>query len=173
MYATLCQFLHVHAEDNRPASRHFTHFFAGASLESFDRLGIGTRVGDRRCGVVVRRCAANLLGHLKPEVSFGVLGINLENFLAALGMNEGSPNITGAGTSADPIKAFIDGTKMDENSAVALYINGVRKDGRTLTMFLMDCNLMYDDQELTAGRGTKTLIQFKVVPSMIRWIEID
>lgn len=120
-----------------------------------------------------RLTLTHLLQHIRPEINFSVLSFNLENLMASLGMNEGSPNIVGTGTAADPTRAWVDGSKIDENNASSWYVNGTRKDGRILNMILMDCNLMYTGKTQSTARGQRSMIQFQLVPSIIRWIEVD
>jgi hypothetical protein len=117
-----------------------------------------------------------LIANLKLEVGFSVLGYNLNNFLAALGMvdTDSAGNIAGAGTTGSPWRTMIDGTKIKEQNDLCWFIDGVQKDGSTLSLQLWGCELDFTGLSTALKRGDKGVIPFKLAPtSAIRFLEID
>lgn len=115
-----------------------------------------------------------LLGYGKITLEFSVLGYNLENILAALGMLDTSANILGAGTQADPTRAFIDGTKIREQNDLCWYVNGTRKDGRVLLLQAWGCELDYTAVEHALARGKATATPIRLTPThAVSFAEID
>ena len=117
---------------------------------------------------------AQLMGYAKITLDFSVLGFNLENILSALGMLDTSANILGTGTAADPTRAFIDGTKIREQNDLCWYVNGTRKDGRTLLMQAWGCELDYSAVEHSLARGKAAPIALRLSPThAVSFAEID
>lgn len=117
---------------------------------------------------------AQLMGYAKITVDFSVLGFNLENILSALGMLDTSANILGTGTSADPTRAFVDGTKIREQNDLCWYVNGTRKDGRTLLMQAWGCELDYSAVEHALARGKTSMVPIRLTPThAVSFAEID
>lgn len=115
-----------------------------------------------------------LLGYAKVQVDFSVLGFNLENVMAALGMLDTSANITGAGTVNDTTRAFVNGAAIKEQNDLSWYVNGTRKDGRTLIMQAWGCEVDYSKIQKALARGRAAMIPFSLVPTHgVRFIEID
>lgn len=120
-----------------------------------------------------RRLRAGWLpGYAKVQVDFSVLGFNFENVMTALGMLES--NIAGAGTSADTSRAFVNGAAIKEQNDLCWYVNGTRKDGRSLIMQAWGCEVDYTKIQKVLARGRAAMIPISLVPThAVRFIEID
>jgi hypothetical protein len=117
---------------------------------------------------------AQLMSYAKITVEFSVLGFNLENVMSALGMLDTNANILGAGSQADPNRAFIDGTKLKEQNDLCWYVNGTRKDGRVLLMQAWGCELDYTAVEQALARGKAAMIPIRLTPThAVSFAEID
>jgi hypothetical protein len=121
-----------------------------------------------------RLIIGRLLGNMKVEVNFAALGFTAENILASLGMLDTSANITGAGSSTDTTRAFINGALIKEQNNLCWYVDGTRKDGRSLSLHFYGCEIDYTKLRLALARGKKVPVPFCLYPTHgMRWIEID
>lgn len=117
---------------------------------------------------------AQLMGYAKITIDVSVLGFNLENILSALGMLDTAANILGAGTQADPTRAFVDGTKIREQNDLCWYVNGTRKDGRVLLMQAWGCEIDFTAVEHALARGKSAMVPIRLSPThAVSFAEID
>lgn len=117
---------------------------------------------------------ADLAGYTKVTVEFNVLGLNIENVLTALGMLDTNANIAGAGTQFDTERAFINGAAFRQQNDLCWYVNGTRKDGRTVIVQFWGCEVNPTALQLGLARGRQASIPISLAPThAMRLIEID
>lgn len=117
-----------------------------------------------------------LLGQLKVELSFGVLGYNLNNLLLAMGMRDAdsAENIAGSGTSAVPHRTFVTGEAFRELNLLSFYVRGTARSGRTIETILTGCEFNPAAVAQQWQRGSKVPIPFRLVPTTgVLFTEID
>lgn len=105
-----------------------------------------------------RMLFGQLTGFLDIAFSFGLLGYNVENIALALGMLE--TRVLGAGTVADPRTLTVDASQILEQTDIALQFLGARKDGASVRITAMACELDPSIQ-FTMARGSKLAIPVK------------
>lgn len=116
----------------------------------------------------------DLIGYVTIEISFAVLGWNLQNVATALGMLDTSANIAGTTVVADPERMFIDGTAIKQANDLGWYAEFVRKDGRTMQLFGMGCELDFTQFRQTLARGRAAPLPIQLYPTTgLRLAEID
>lgn len=113
----------------------------------------------------LRRTFANLIGTLRWNVEFSLLGFNLENFMTTLGMLDTSANILGAQTQADPLRTFVNGEKVREQNDRIWYVNFVLKDGSTCLLDLAGVEVDYGAMKKKLQRGQTTVVPVKLIPT--------
>lgn len=114
---------------------------------------------------ILRRRFASLLGSMRWQLEFGIIGKNLENLMTALGQLDTAANILGAQTSADPLRTFINGEKIREQNDLSWYIQGQLKDGHTVLVFAQGCEVDYSAVKTALNRGTTAVIPVRLIPT--------
>ena len=114
---------------------------------------------------ILRRTFANLVGSLRWSVEFSLLGFNLENFMVTLGMLDTSANILGAQTTADPLRAFVNGEKVREQNDRIWYVNFVLKDGTTCLLDIAGVEVDYSAMKKRLQRGQTSVVPVKLIPT--------
>lgn len=100
-----------------------------------------------------------LLGNVGMHASFGLLGYSLENFAFAFGMNEAT-RVLGSGTPTAPRTLTVDFAAIREQNDIMLQWLGVRKDGLTVRLTAMACELD-PSFSFTLARGQKVFLPIK------------
>jgi hypothetical protein len=102
-----------------------------------------------------------LAGYESINMSFGLLGYNVENLAFALGMNEAT-HIFGTGGATAPRTLTIDYARAREQNDIILQLLGARKDGVAVRLTAMACELD-PSTSLTLARGSKAPIPVKAL----------
>lgn len=103
-----------------------------------------------------------LTGHIGITASFGVLGMNAENWMAAMGSIDTSTNITGSGTPSAPYRGVIDATKAKEIFDIGLFFDGTRKDAGIVDVQLWGVEFNPTAVQSVMGRGAAAGISVSV-----------
>lgn len=106
-----------------------------------------------------RMLFGQLTGFLDIMASFGLLGYNVENIAFALGLSEAT-RVLGAGTAGDPRTLTVDMTNTLEVNDIALQFLGARKDGTSVRITAMACELD-PSLQFTMQRGSKLILPIK------------
>lgn len=105
-----------------------------------------------------RMLLGQLTGFLDIAFNFGLLGFNVENLALALGMNE--TRVLGTGGATSPRTLTVDFSRALEVNDIALQFLGARKDGASVRITAMACEIDPSIQ-FTMARGSKLAIPVK------------
>lgn len=108
---------------------------------------------------VQRMLFGQLSGYLDIGLSFGLLGYNVENFALAMGMLES--RVLGAGTTAQPRVLRIDTARCGEQLDAGWMFTGARKDGKTVRLTAMGCEMDLSGFSFQLQRGSKLALPVK------------
>jgi hypothetical protein len=108
---------------------------------------------------VQRMLFAQQTGYLDIAIAFGLLGYNVENLALAHGMLES--NILGAGTTAQPRVLRMDASKFGEQLDAGWVFTGARKDGKTVRITAMGCEMDLAGLSFQLARGSKLALPVK------------
>lgn len=108
---------------------------------------------------IQRMLFAQLTGYLDISLGFSLLGYNVENFALAHGMLES--RIKGAGTTAQPRVLRLDASKFNEVLDAGWIFTGARKDGKTVRLTAMGCEMDLSGVSFQMQRGSKLTLPVK------------
>ena len=101
-------------------------------------------------------------GGTEQTMSGELLNINVNNMAFALGINENTTNITGAGTSGDPHILVVDPEIIGQQAARLYYAKGTRVDGTLVEFQATTGRVFAPNVTVTMTQGEAALIPFSL-----------
>ena len=108
---------------------------------------------------IQRMLFAQQTGYLDISLAFGLLGYNVENLALAHGILES--RILGARTTAQPRVLRLDTSTFGEQLDAGWMFTGARKDGKTVRITAMGCEMDLSGMAFQLQRGSKLALPVK------------